>query len=226
MVRFAWWRYLLRLWEGDGALPVILVLLVVLIFVWPVLITPANPLDYLRHVVFTALLLAGAMTAMKYRWLRLVVGVIVGAALALRWLAVAWPAEALLAWREASTLLLLALFCVIVATRVYGAGPVTSRRIMGAVAVYLLLGLAWEQAYELLHMLRPESFAGVDADTGPDAWTYFSFVTLTTVGYGDITPVSPLARSLAIAQALTGQIYLAVMLARLVALQLASRAAD
>jgi hypothetical protein len=216
----------LRFWEGDGALPVILALLVVLIFVWPMLITPAHPLEDLRHFVFSALLLAGAMTAMKFHWLRMVVAAIVGAALLVRWVAVAWPSEALLVWREVSTLLLLALFCMIVAKRVYRAGPVTSRRIMGAVAVYLLLGLGWEQSYELLHMLHPESFAGVDADTGPDAWTYFSFVTLTTLGYGDITPVSPLARSLATAQALTGQIYLAVMLARLVALQMANPAAD
>lgn len=215
---------MLRFWEGDGALPVILALLVALIFIWPMLITPAHPLEHLRHFVFSALLLAGAMTTMRFRLLRQVRAVIVALALAVRWLAIAWPEEALLVLREASTLLLHAIFCVIVAMRVYGAGPVTSRRIMGAVAVYLLLGLAWEQAYEMLHMLHPESFAGVDTNTGPEAWIYFSFVTLTTLGYGDITPVSSTAQSLAIAQALTGQIYLAVMLARLVALQLANPA--
>jgi voltage-gated potassium channel Kch len=50
-------------------------------------------------------------------------------------------------------------------------------------------------------------------------WSYYSFVTLTTLGYGDITPVRPIARNLAITEALTGQLYLAVMLARLVAME-------
>lgn len=220
------WRQLLRFWEGDSSLAVILGLLLILIFVWPALATPAQPVEYLRDIAFSALLLAGAMTAMKFSWLRLAVGIILGIALVVRWAAVAWPSEALLVGREVSTLLLLALFCLIVGARVYRAGPVTSHRIMGAVAVYLLLGLGWEQGYELLHMLRPEAFAGVDANAGPEDWIYFSFVTLTTVGYGDITPVSPLARSLAVFEALTGQIYLVVMLARLVALQIATPATD
>ena len=53
-------------------------------------------------------------------------------------------------------------------------------------------------------------------------WAYYSFVTLTTLGYGDITPVRPIARNLAITEALTGQLYLAVMLARLVAMEVIS----
>jgi hypothetical protein len=225
-VKIPLWRQLLRFWEGDRSLAVILGLLLILLFVWPALVTPAQSVDYLRDIAFSALLLAGATTAMKFSWLRLVVAVILGVALVVRWAAVAWPSEALLVGREASTLLLLSLFCLIVGARVYRDGPVTSHRIMGAVAVYLLLGLGWEQGYELLYMLRPESFAGVDANAGPDDWIYFSFVTLTTVGYGDITPVSPLARTLAIFEALTGQIYLVVMLARLVALQIATPASD
>jgi voltage-gated potassium channel Kch len=51
-------------------------------------------------------------------------------------------------------------------------------------------------------------------------WIYFSFITLTTVGYGDITPVHPIARTLAVGEALTGQLYLAVMIARLVAMEI------
>jgi uncharacterized membrane protein len=66
----------------------------------------------------------------------------------------------------------------------------------------------------------PGAFAGVERhdDTPPD-WVYFSFVTLTTVGYGDITPVARGARTLAILEALVGQLYPAVIIARLVSLQ-------
>jgi hypothetical protein len=88
------------------------------------------------------------------------------------------------------------------------------------VAVYLLLGLMWASAYALLYQLHPDAFAGaLGAALIPQTWIYYSFVTLTTVGYGDITPVHPVARSLAIAEALTGQLYLAITLAHLVALR-------
>jgi voltage-gated potassium channel Kch len=219
------WQRLLRFWEGDGGLPVILALLAVTIFVSPVVDTPAHPVAPLRDIAFSALLLAGAMTATNIRWLHMGVLAVVALSLLLRWAAFAWPSDALLVWREATTLLLFALFCGIVGTRVYRAGPVTPQRIMGAVAVYLLLGLSWAQAYELLYLLDPAAFT-TSAITGPGSWTYFSFVTMTTVGYGDISPASPLARSLAISESLTGQLYLAVMLARLVALQIAPPARD
>ena len=55
--------------------------------------------------------------------------------------------------------------------------------------------------------------------SGVSDWVYFSFVTLSTVGYGDITPVHPIARTLAMAEALAGQLYLAVLIARLVAME-------
>jgi hypothetical protein len=74
--------------------------------------------------------------------------------------------------------------------------------------------------------LHPGVFAGnIDANV-PQTWIYYSFVTLTTTGYGDVTPVHPVARSLAIAEALTGQLYLAITLARLVALYVGPRRQD
>ena len=70
----------------------------------------------------------------------------------------------------------------------------------------------------------PDAFAGHPGADGALAdWVYFSFVTLTTVGYGDITPVSTSARSLAMLEALTGQLYPAIIIARLVSLQTSSR---
>ena len=103
-------------------------------------------------------------------------------------------------------------------------GPVvTSDRIFGALSVYLLIGVIWGTGYALLEIIRPDSFV-VDAVHNPDSildfkeFVYFSFVTLTTVGYGEITPVGPQARSLAILEAIGGQFYLAVLIARLVSL--------
>ncbi len=94
-------------------------------------------------------------------------------------------------------------------------------------AAYLLLGFAFSLAYELSVTLSPESIRFPD-DPGvgfvliPRLF-YFSFVTLTTVGYGDIVPVHPAVRSLAVTEALIGQLYPAVLIARLVSLEIVSR---
>jgi hypothetical protein len=73
-------------------------------------------------------------------------------------------------------------------------------------------------------LAHPGAFAGaLNAADGGGELIYFSFVTLTTMGYGDITPIHPIARSLAITEALTGQLYIAILLARLVSLELHGR---
>lgn len=103
-------------------------------------------------------------------------------------------------------------------------GKMTSDRMAGAIAVYLLLGLLWAMVYGIATMLDPGSFSGTgvlgqgQAGTARD-FIYFSFVTLTTLGYGDILPVASGARTLAWMEAVFGQLYVAVTIARLVSLQ-------
>ncbi len=98
---------------------------------------------------------------------------------------------------------------------------ITKDKIYGAVSVYLLIGLAWASAYTLLEVFEPGSFSNNVAvssggsSTDPDL-IFFSFVTLTTLGYGDITPVTARARSLTLLEAVTGVLYLAILVARLV----------
>jgi hypothetical protein len=98
---------------------------------------------------------------------------------------------------------------------------VNSEVLCAAVATYLLLGLLWAAAYTLVARLVPGSFAGVAAGGPPlhgfDA-LYFSLITLTTVGYGYIAPLSGPARMLAMLEAVTGTMYMALLVARLVSL--------
>jgi hypothetical protein len=94
-----------------------------------------------------------------------------------------------------------------------------TNRLVGAICVFLLLGLIWSYAYSLLDLVAPNSFTGSGTEAGgmsDSGWLYFSFVTLTTLGYGDITPVSATARTLAFMQAVAGQFYIAVLVAGLV----------
>ena len=97
--------------------------------------------------------------------------------------------------------------------------------IFGALVVYLLMGLMWGYGYTLLEHLLPGSFTHPANISELDVTTfdYFSFVTMTTLGYGDIIPASEPAKAMVITQAVTGQVYLAVLVARLVGLNIAQR---
>jgi hypothetical protein len=103
---------------------------------------------------------------------------------------------------------------------------VTTDKIFAAICVYLLIGYAWTFAYALVDELQHGAFMALSAPQPNDQvarileMRYFSFVTLTTVGYGDIVPHSPTARTMAVLEAVTGQIYLTVLIARLVGLHI------
>ena len=99
---------------------------------------------------------------------------------------------------------------------------VSQHTINAAICVYLSLGLAWGMAYILLETLAPGSFMLVELVNDPEAlimeMLYYSIVTLTTLGYGDIIPVTPWAKNLSALEAVIGQVYLTVLVARLVSL--------
>jgi hypothetical protein len=119
-------------------------------------------------------------------------------------------------------------FTVITLVRsVVTAGSVTWETISAALAGYLIIGVAWTDLYCVLELKSPDSFATTSssADQLNDVTQqqaileYFSFVTLSTLGYGDVTPVSRPARSLACLEAICGQLYLAVLVASLVGMR-------
>lgn len=105
---------------------------------------------------------------------------------------------------------------------------VTGDTLAGAVCVYLLIACIWSYGYLLTEFFVPESFSFTQAHVRMDMWLskefypflYFSLVTMTTVGYGDMSPVSTEARTLATTEAIVGQIYLTILVARLVGMHL------
>jgi Ion channel len=211
-----------RFWESDPGLSVFLGLLVLVLFVLPFLVEPAESgRSRLLDAAFTALLLAGvaalsARTAVRTALVAVVIGATV-----VRWGPFSAQATA------AAGLVSVSAMALVVLAQAFRAGPVNVHRIQGAVAAYLLLGLAWALAYELVSLLTTGAFSG-SGQMGAERhrFVYFSFVTLTTVGYGDMTPVHPVARSLAVCEALFGQLYPAILLARLVSLATGSGSSD
>jgi len=104
---------------------------------------------------------------------------------------------------------------------------ITGNNIMGSICIFLLLGFIWAIFYLLLIEVTPTSFSGIELTTWkenlPDVM-YFSFVTLTTLGYGDVLPVSPLARFLVYMEAIVGVFYMAIVVSSLVSAKGSSKA--
>jgi hypothetical protein len=209
-----------HLWTSERGMSVLLVLLVFSVFVVPVIFPLGGFGLFVGDASVTLILMSGIFATTQKKPVARVLTALAVIAIAVRWLPWAVPGADLPVLREASSLATMLLLATVVAMKVFAPGHVTGDRVMGAVTLYLLLGLSWAMMYEILALADSGAFAGISPHgSGHQRWVYFSFVTLTTVGYGDITPASTAARSLAILEALVGQLYPAVLLGRLVSLQ-------
>ncbi len=130
--------------------------------------------------------------------------------------------------------LFLTIVVVVILRHLLHVDKVTADNLAGAICVYLLLAIIWTYFFLILEFLSPESFSFTQGDQRLELWLskefhpflYFSLVTITTVGYGDMAPISTFARSLSTMEALVGQIYLTVLVAGLVGMYLTSKEAD
>lgn len=126
----------------------------------------------------------------------------------------------------ATAFLFFLLTSIIAVHHVLSARSVSLNEIVGAICIYLLMGFIWTLIYLFLNAAVPDSFLGISlASDGTElvGLAYYSFVTLTSLGYGDITPVTPLARTLAYLEAIIGQFYIAVLVATLVGIHVSHR---
>ena len=106
---------------------------------------------------------------------------------------------------------------VVIVRRVLALGAVTMQSIYGALSAYLVIGLMFAAFFAAINDLVPGDFFANNQLANPQTFQYFSFTTLTTLGYGDFTAIGSGGRAVAILEALTGQIFLATLVARLVA---------
>jgi hypothetical protein len=213
-------------WSGDLGLTLITISLLVLIFV----ITPMREAGLPGRLVFdlitVCLMIFGALTVDQSRFATglVIVFVLLDAAVLGAGRFHATPFLQLLG-SVLSTITLL-LYVRIVLVVMFRGGPVSWSRIQGGVSAYLLLGMAWASAFQVIEQLQPGAFRfatpPTDLDQLTSKLTYFSFCTLTTMG-GEITPFLPFARSLTIAEAVVGQLFPALLIGALVAMAMQPR---
>ena len=199
-------------WLSDEALSGLLLFLGIDLFVLPV-VGPSLG-DAVANAVFTVLLLSGLATVAHRAAVVASIGALVAAALVLRWTASVSDLPVVPVVSVGAAIVVFALFTLLVLLRTLSPGPINRHRIEGAIATYLLIGITFALAFELVERVQPGSLQiGEGApETLRDAVGYFSLVTITTVGYGDVTPVTPLARRLAALEGLIGQLYPAIII--------------
>ena len=220
-------QWLTQFWAGNEGLTLFSIALGLAIFVVFPLHEVAAHGRMILDIVITALMVLGALAVKKGRITTALVILVTVAAVAVRWIGRGVTSNSFREFSTALILISLLLFARIVLLVVFRKGPISWNRIQGGVAAYLLLGLAWAFAYQLAEEIRPGAMHFASPPGDPDQLTgklvYFSFVTLTTVGYGDISAVHPLARSLATAEALVGQLFPTILIATLVTLAMQAR---
>lgn len=221
-------RALARLPRGDAVLPLLLITLSVLMFVaWPladigVLQRPLVGMLLLIVVLCGLLALGGTG---RFAPAIIPLGILL---LILQSATLIQPSENLNRYTDAIASVFLLLLCVVLLLGVFGPGRITAHRIMGAVTVYLLVALFFSLLFDLTERLAPDAFTVGSAEArGPAPpgarFFYLSVITLTSVGFGDMAPLHPIARALVMVEAILGQIYTTVLLAWLVSLEVAHR---
>ena len=205
---------------GDGSLTIAVFILIFFAFVLYPMVEVGIIGRFWLDIVFAAFLAMGAVFVFEPRpivrlFLLFLAGT-VATSLVEHFLPTLWLA----ALRAVLSALACAVLGVLLMVRVMRDGRMNVNRIMGAVGSYLLIGIVFTQAFRLLAGFIPGAFAiggtPVNFEAINQKLFYFSFITLTSTGFGDITPVHPYARSLATLEALSGGLFLTVLVARLV----------
>ncbi len=195
---------------------VLLITLVAVIAFAP--LASGHRMQAVLHVLLLAVLLSGALSAARHHGRVRLVAVLAGSLLFLGYFLAERYSAAALPYVAVAEMLFMMVVAFSLLGQVFSPGAITLDRIAGAISVYFLIGLSWGLLYLTLESLSPGSFQGQLTGQGDHAadLIYYSFVTLTTLGYGEITPVTAIARSSALLEATLGVLYMATLVARLV----------
>jgi voltage-gated potassium channel len=198
--------------------------LVLFMTVLPVVADVSRVADSLvTELSLTLVLLVGVWSLEGNRWVfRSGLALVIAAAI-LNVSYFVWPQDWTVYAIKALSLVFLLLSAAITFRAVFLAGEVDLNRLAGAASLYLIIALIWSLLYSLLYAADPRSISGLPAH--PSLWDclYFSATTLTTLGYGDVLPLSAAARTLASVEVVLGQFYLTILVAALVGMHVANR---
>ena len=199
-----------------------LLLLLFYIFLFSPLISTSEAEHVVLKIMYSAILLTGILSVSRQKRTRILVIILASIAFVVNWISVITPVIGVLFANDIALALFNLTFAIAILMKTFQPGDITYQRIEGSIIVYLLLGIVFAHVFHAVHIFSgPSSFTNIKG-TSLKEFLYYSFTTLTTVGYGDITPVHPFARSFANFESLMGQLYPAILIARLVSMEFES----
>ncbi len=204
-------------WNSDRGAYALLFLIALTLFVLAPLLSARLISPAILEIAFSLILVSGAFIASSRIVVRLLASIVGLFSVVLRLLGMSVTGKVLVAMDTLVSLGMLSFFALLMARRFLSKRRASAHRIAGAVTIYLLLGLIWARFYQLAELINPGSFRVQEGEVLSAAGlAYFSFVTLATLGYGDITPIHIIARDLAVLEAIMGQLYLVILISGLV----------
>ena len=184
-------------------------------------------IEELNYTALALTLAAGVRIVSVRRATAVAIVILLIVNLTLRWTSILYPSIINEFLFQSAQLIFLSVTASVIVFRLLSEDTITTDMVLGGISGYFLLGLVWANVFGLVVLIQPDSFLiGGEATSIPfgdiaegSRFFYFSFVTLTTLGYGDIVPApGSITQQLAALEAVTGQLYVAILVARLVAL--------
>ena len=213
---------LIRFWNEDRSLTTILLLLLFFIFILVPSINFGKGGEIFIKIIYSIMLFTGILSVAGHKRFVTVIIIFAVVGLFVNWLSDVEPTRSALIANDFGAIFYNFFFAIAILVKTFKPGDITFHRIEGSIVGYLLMGLIFGYAFHVIYLSAGASSFNNITQGDLKEFLYYSFTTLTTTGYGDITPVHPVARSLSNFEALIGQLYPAILIARLVSMEFES----
>lgn len=214
------YRFLNRLWAKESGLSSMLILLFVMHFFLIPMFGSYSSFLVILNVFWMLFLMAGIFALSKSTKHALLISIVPVLFVSFGWISVFNPTPFTVTMDLILSIAVFLLLIVLVLIKVFEPGPITSYRVIGSVVVYMLMANVWAIAYQFFYQHISGSFQVTlptfDSNSLDANFMYFSYITITTTGFGEIVPLHPMARALVQVEALIGVLYPVILIGRLV----------
>jgi hypothetical protein len=214
------YRFLNHLWDKESGLSGMLVILFAMHFILIPLFGSYSSIMVVLNIFWMLFLISGIISLSKSKRQAIQISIIPFLFILFGWINVFDNSPFLLVVDIVLTVCTFCLLIYLVMLKVFEPGPITGYRVIGSIVVYMILAHLWAIIYLFVYEHIPGSFSltlpPFESNTLQANFLYFSYITLTTTGFGEIVPLHPFARSLVQVEAITGVLYPVILIGRLV----------
>lgn len=213
-------------WYKNYSLTFLLIILVFYLFILIPQIRDGDREKIFTGIFFSVLLITGVASVANEKRYKLLILIFASLTLLSRWIASVFHSDARVI-SDISAIFYFLILSYIITKHIFNKKKIDIHKIIGAVVLYLLIGLIFAYIYSILDFINPGSFIVSVSEPFENYEAksfYYSFVTLTTTGFGDVIPATRLARNFTVMESLIGQLFPVILIARLVSIEIAYKA--